>query len=336
MAFKATRGTNISHWLSQSDRRGEPRRAFFGKADVQRLAKWGFDHIRLPIDEQQMWNDAGQREEEAWDLMEQAIDWSLAEGLNLIVDLHILRTHYFIHTEEPALFTDPAEGERFAGLWRQLSQRLSRRSTDRVAYELMNEAVAANPEDWNRVANIAFAALRRLEAGRTIVLGSNKWNQCHTFDVLRIPDDRTQILTFHFYNPMLITHYKASWWEGGIYEGPVNYPGLQVTPEDVAKLEGDTLRIVQKENRPYDRAAMLADMAKPLAVRQKTQLPLYCGEFGCHYLCPNEVRFRWYRDIISLFKEQQIGWGNWDYKGAFGLVNREGNSTGVAEVMLGV
>jgi endoglucanase len=200
----------------------------------------------------------------------------------------------------------------------------------------MNEAVAANPEDWNRVANIAFAALRRLEAGRTIVLGSNKWNQCHTFDVLRIPDDRTQILTFHFYNPMLITHYKASWWEGGIYEGPVNYPGLQVTPEDVAKLEGDVLRIVQKENRPYDRAAMLADMAKPLAVRQKTQLPLYCGEFGCHNACPNEIRFRWYRDIIALFKEQQIGWGNWDYKGGFGLVDREGRSTGVAEVMLAV
>jgi endoglucanase len=50
--FEIRRGTNISHWLSQSRARGAERRAWFTEDDVQRIAGWGFDHIRLPIDEE--------------------------------------------------------------------------------------------------------------------------------------------------------------------------------------------------------------------------------------------------------------------------------------------
>jgi len=336
MAFSVTRGTNISHWLSQSKRRGAERKAFFTQADVKRIADWGFDHIRLPIDEQQMWDDGGKQEAEAFGLMDQAIDWALAAGLKVIVDLHILRTHYFITATEPKLFTDPAEEKRFADLWVQLSKRLEQRDSDKVAYELMNESVATNPQDWNRVAHAAFNAIRGREAGRTIVLGSNRWNQCATFDVLRVPDDRNQVLTFHFYNPMLITHYKASWSDCGKYTGPVNYPGMQVAEKDLAGLSAEVLEIVKRDNRHYDRAEMVKDIAKSLAVREKTNLPLYCGEFGVVSNCPDEIRLRWYRDFISVMKEHNIGWGNWDYKGDFGLVDGSGKSTGIAEVILEV
>jgi endoglucanase len=46
------------------------------------------------------------------------------------------------------------------------------------------------------------------------------------------------------------------------------------------------------------------------------------------------VRAAWYADLISVFDEYEIGWANWDYKGSFGIVDREGHSTGIAEVML--
>ena len=48
------RGVNIAHWLSQSDARGERRASFFVEEDVRRIAEWGFDHVRIPIDEEQM------------------------------------------------------------------------------------------------------------------------------------------------------------------------------------------------------------------------------------------------------------------------------------------
>jgi len=49
-AFAIRRGTNISHWLSQSGRRGQERARFFVEKDVELIASLGFDHIRLPID----------------------------------------------------------------------------------------------------------------------------------------------------------------------------------------------------------------------------------------------------------------------------------------------
>ena len=48
----------------------------------------------------------------------------------MIVDLHILRSHYFISATEPKLFTDPAEERRFANLWEQLSDHLKGHAND--------------------------------------------------------------------------------------------------------------------------------------------------------------------------------------------------------------
>ena len=337
MAFSAQRGTNISHWLSQSKTRGPGRRAFFMQDDVRWIAAQGFDHIRLPIDEEQMWTADGQRELEAFELMNLALDWCAAAGLKTIVDLHILRSHYFMD-KSPPLFTDPKEAEKFCVMWRDLSGELGRRSAETVAYELMNESVATDPEDWNRVARGAFNAIRQLEpesTGRVIVLGSNRWNTASTFDTLWVPEDKNILLTFHYYNPMLVTHYRASWMPATYgYTGPVNYPGKPVAEADLAGLAEPLQSEIAKGNEPYDAARMEADIAKPLAVQKRTGLPLYCGEFGVHHPVPDEVRIRWYRDFISVLDKHGIGWGNWDYKGGFGI-RKDGQATAVLRGLMG-
>lgn len=340
MPIAIARGTNISHWLSQSDRRGAERQAWFTRADVQRIADWGFDHIRLPIDEEQMWDEHGKQETEAWDLLDAALDWSAAAGLNVVVDLHILRNHSFGQADEPALFSDPAEAKRFTDLWRQLSARMRNRAADRVAYELLNEAVAGDPADWNRVALGAHAAVRTLEADRPLVLGSNQWNSVFTYDQLQVPDDSNTILTFHYYHPMFITHHRASWSpEGRMYSGPIQYPGRPIADEHLHLVRTpDQHRLLdlslERLNKPYDTAQMLADLAQPLAAARRSGLPLYCGEFGVINLAPTAVREAWYHDIVSVFTEHDIGWANWDYKGCFALVGPDGGSTGIAEAML--
>ena len=335
MPLSIKRGTNISHWLSQSERRGAERKAFFTRDDIKRLADWGFDHIRLPIDEEQMWDVDGKQEREAFGLMESALDWCEQSGLKVVVDLHILRSHHFISAKEPLLFTDPAEAEKFADLWHQLSVCLERRSTDRVAYELLNETVAKDNKDWNRVAHVAFQAIREREPRRTIVLGSNRWNSVKTFDELDVPNDPNTILTFHYYRPMMITHYQAPWWpDGTLYNGPLQYPGQPIPAAVFAQLPEETRTRLAAHNAPHDRRTMVADLAKPLAVAQRTGLTLFCGEFGVHDKAPLPVRQAWYRDLISVFKEYGIAWANWDYKGSFALV-KDGKSTGIAEAMLG-
>jgi endoglucanase len=335
-SFQAQRGTNISHWLSQSQRRGSARREWFTRADMDRIAAWGFDHIRLPVDEVQLWDDNGCQDSEGFDLLDSALDWADAAGLNVIVDLHILRSHFFTLDREQTLFTDPAEAERFAGLWRQLSARLQTRSAAKVAYELMNEPVARDAADWNRVARCAFQAVRALEPERKILLGSNYFNSVTTFDLLDVPEDGDTILTFHYYLPMLVTHHQAGWcWEGRLYAGPIQYPGNPVPADVLAQQENSLRRQLEPINAPYGRDQMAADLAKPFQVARRTGLPLYCGEFGVINKAPFAVREAWYKDIVSVFEEHGIGWANWDYKGDFGIVTREGESTGVAEALLG-
>ncbi len=335
------RGTNISHWLSQSDRRGEERRAWFTPEDIRIITDYGFDHIRLPVDEEQMWDEAGKSEEDAFDCLENALDWAEAEGLGVILDLHILRGHSFGQMTEPKLFTDPEEEAHFAGMWRQISARLASRSTDSLAYELMNEPVADNPADWNRVAAAAMRLVREREPQRTILIGSNRWNSVFTVHELELPDTERTILTFHYYHPMLITHHRASWsQEGRMYDGPIQYPGRPIADEHLSQVRPPeptkfgALDFAEL-NKPFTRDNMVADFAGAIAVSRKTGCPLYCGEFGVVNYAPMPVREAWYRDIISVFEEYGIGWANWDYKGLFGIVDGERQSTGIAEAMLG-
>ncbi|MFW5686316.1 MAG: glycoside hydrolase family 5 protein [Spirochaetota bacterium] len=330
MAFTINRGTNISHWLSQSASRGEERRKWFTRDDVSRIAGWGLDHIRLPIDEEQMWSVDGTRQAEAFDLLSSAVDWCEAEGLRVVVDLHILRSHYFNDQETPALFTDPAARTQLADLWLDLSEFLGPRSNDLVAYEILNEAVAPTAEAWNETWRVPFDAIRGREAERTIVLGSNHFNQWQTYPELDVPDDDALILTFHYYNPMFITHYTAKWWHaGGSYSGPIRYPGRPIPDSQHIAIERLKDAGLEQENRKFDREVMRADMSVPREIASKTGHRLYCGEFGCYNQTPDDIREAWYRDIASCFRELDIDWANWDYKGHFGLIDRDGNETGV-------
>jgi len=330
MPLEINRGTNISHWLSQSTARGADRRAWFTRDDVDRIAGWGFDHIRLPIDEEQMWADNGTRLAEAFELLGNAVDWCAAAGLRVVVDLHILRSHYFNDGDVPKLFVEPSARNGFVKLWSDLSDFLGARSNDLVAYELLNEPVAPDSGAWNDTWGAAFDALRALEPERTIVLGSNRFNQYQTFPELDVPEDPNLVLTFHYYNPMFITHYTAKWWrDGGSYAGPIRYPGRPIPDSQHIAIERLKDEGLEAENRNFDREVMKTDMSIPRRVADETDHRLYCGEFGCYEQTPDDIREAWYRDIASVFRELEIGLANWDYKGSFGLVDRNGNETGV-------
>jgi endoglucanase len=335
--FSARRGTNISHWLSQSDRRGEEREKFFTAEDVELIKRLGYDHVRIPVDEEQLWDEAGEPEQEAFALLEEALDWCAERGLRVIVDLHILRSHHFNRSEKP-LWTDPDEQERFLDLWRQLSKRLDERPDDRVAYELMNEPVADDPEDWNRLVARAIEVVRELEPERTLVIGSNRWQSAETFDRLRIPEgDPNILLSFHFYTPMALTHYGASWTKVGEYEGPVQYPGEVVQAEDLIGLPDDLVDAINDGRGLYFDSTVLENLtAKPLALARRMELPLYCGEWGALPSAPASDRLRWYRDFRKVLEKNGVGWAHWDYKGGFGVVDGERNiDIDLAHALLG-
>ncbi len=331
MSFEIKKGTNISHWLSQSEDRGVQRKNKFTKEDVIRLKKIGCDHLRLPIDEEQMWKENGEQETEAWELLHQGLDWCREADLRAIVDLHILRSHHFVEDEgahgKNTLFTDTKESERLGQCWRELSVALRDRSNDWVAYELMNEAVADDPEDWNRVLKVPYNVIRENEPQRLIAIGSNKWCQVQTFPDLKVPEnDPNIILVVHFYNPMFITHNQASWSDKiREYLGPIQYPGKPVPQEVIPTLTDRVREIVEDNNQYYDATTMANALIPAIDKAKELGLPLWCNEFGVVNTVDDEIRRRWYRDFKLVLEMNNICWSNWDFRGGFGLFDRQSN-----------
>lgn len=309
-AFKIKRGTNIAHWLSQVP--GQKRIPFTRK-DIAFIDSVGFDHIRLPIDEDQMWDESGKRHEDAFKLLEDCITWCHEAGLRMVLDLHILRSHHFNANEKP-LWTKPEEQDKFIALWKDLSAAVHEWPNEMLAYEFMNEPVADDPEQWNILLARVADSIRSWEPERVLVIGSNRWQSASTFDKLRVPEnDKNIILSFHFYEPFHLTHYQAGWSYLKDFKGEVKYPGQVV-------VNGSTY----EEKRVYTIDTLEHMMQMPLALASRLNLPLYCGEFGVIERAPVPDKLAWYRDMVKIFEKHGIAYANWNYKaGAFGIVDNE-------------
>ena len=329
--FRIKRGTNISHWLSQSEQRGEARRLHIQEDDFARLEQLGFDFVRIPIDEEQFWDEKGTKLPEAWELLKNALDWSRKHNLRAIVDLHIIRSHYFNAVNEGdkaanTLFTSEKAQEDLINLWRQLSDFLKDRSNDWVAYEFMNEPVAEEHEQWNQLIAKVHKALRELEPQRTLVIGSNLWQGHQTIKYLKVPEgDKNIILSFHYYNPMILTHYGA-WWSPlcAAYKGKVNYPGVLVSKEDYdAAPDAIKPELKQYTEEVWDINKIREQFKDAIEAAKKYDLQLFCGEWGVYEPVDRELAYNWYRDMLTVFDEFNIAWTTWCYDADFGFWDQQ-------------
>ena len=327
--FRIKRGTNLSHWLSQNNEdRGEARRLHIQEDDFVRLDSLGFDFVRIPIDEVQFWDEEGKKLSDAWDLLTFALDQCARHHLRAIVDLHIIRSHYFNAVNEGdssanTLFTSEKSQQDLINLWYQLSDALKGYSNDSVAYEFMNEPVAEDHEQWNQLIVKVHKALREREPQRTLVIGSNLWQGYETMKYLKVPEgDKNIVLSFHYYNPMILTHYGAPWTPIGQYKGKVNYPGVLVSKEDY-DASSDTVKKLldndQYTTTVWDVNRIREDFKDAIAAAQKYGLQLFCGEWGVYEPVDRELAYRWTKDMLSVFDEFNIAWATWCYDADFGF-----------------
>lgn len=326
--LKLQNGVNVSHWLSQSERRGAERANQITKRDFDSIAAMGFDFVRLPVDEEHLYDKDLNRDEEGFQLMHNAIKWTLENGMNIVVDLHVVRSHHFnSENDHPnTLFQDPAEQEKIVKIWKDLQKDLSQYPNDRLAYELMNEPVAPTCEDWNKLVEKMVNGLRETEKERTLIFGSNRWQIPQTFDSLRVPEnDPYLVLSFHFYEPSLITHHQAPWTDYSFYKGKINYPGVQITDSAaLAALTPEQRKKIDSMNGEYNNTVMYEHMKLAIDKADSLGLHLYCGEFGAYpYFIEKEMRLRWYNDICNIFREHNIANCHWCYKGDFPIVNED-------------
>lgn len=327
--FEIKRGINLSHWLSQRIPNGPSIQEGMNETDFNRIVRAGFDHVRLPIDEEVLWHENGEKDKEAFSYLHKGIQWALQNDLKVIVDLHIVRSHYFNagHDGKKNLLWESAEAQaHFLQLWQELVQELKEYPTSDVAYEIMNEPTAPNHEDWNKLVEKAYQVIRKEEKERVLVIGSNMWQGVYTFPFLKVPKgDEYILLSCHFYEPFLLSHYQAGWTEFGNYQGAVHYPGELVTKQELDALsEADRKLTDRYRGMVWNKAMLAAYLSKAKQVADEKGLNLYCGEFGIYEKAPKADALRWYKDVIEVFDSLDIAWSIWDYKGGFGVYTSQG------------
>ena len=265
-------------------------------------------------------------------MLTNALDLSVKHHLRAIVDLHIIRSHYFNAANEGGadantLFTSEEAQQGLINMWYQLSDALKGYSTDSVAYEFMNEPVADDHEQWNQLIAKVHKALREREPQRTLVIGSNRWQGYETMKYLKVPEgDKNIVLSFHYYNPMLLTHYGAWWTPLGKYQGKINYPGILVSKEDY-EAAPDSLKPMLEPftKQEWNADKIREDFKDAIAAAQKYGLQLFCGEWGVYEPVDRELAYKWTKDMLSVFDEFDIAWTTWCYDADFGFWDQQKN-----------
>jgi endoglucanase len=328
--FEIAKGINVASWLSTPKYDGEKRSLFFTEDNVKQLKKLGFDHIRLPVDEQVLWTETGEKiRPYAFDLLHNAIGWCKRNDMKIIVDMHITRSHSFMNTEN-SLFTDAGEPAKFVKLWEDLSSELSGYPDDMLAYEILNEPVSADPENWNRVLELVIPALKAKEPSRTLIVGVCTSNFAVMYKSLRLPTPKNIMMTYHFYAPYLLTAYGQDDTTGGRADIPISYPG-QLVPDDYISELPDKWKSTGKQF--FDKETLRTFVKEGIDRAKELNVPVFVGEFGTLYTVSESSRINWYKDAIALFNEYGVGYTSWDYKGAGYSIIDENNEIVYPEIV---
>ena len=134
-----TRGVNLGGWMSQCDYSEERLERFITEADIAKIASWGLDHVRIPVDYNVFEDGNGGWRDLGFARLNRAVGWCRRHGLNAVIDLHKTAGFSFDQGEaEAGFFDSEAYQERFYRLWEELAKRCAG-DPRHVAFELLNE-----------------------------------------------------------------------------------------------------------------------------------------------------------------------------------------------------
>lgn len=287
------KGINLGGWFSQCDYSEKTMNEFITESDFEKIASWGIDHIRLPVDYNVFENNDGSYIESGFERISDVLSLCKKYSLKTIIDLHKTYGYSFDNygESESGFFDSEQLQERFYRLWEEFAKRYGCYS-DRVAFELLNEVTEKDYIDaWNRISYTCIERIRRYAPETIILVGSYDNNSSEAVPELAKPYDDKIVYNFHCYEPLIFTHQGAYWAEKINPDKRISFDESNITPEYFEKLFKPAIESAKKYNTG-----------------------LYCGEYGVINIVSPEDTLKWYKCINSIFEKYDIPRSAWCYK----------------------
>ena len=281
------KGVNLGGWMSQCDYSTERLDSFITEKDLETIASWGADHVRLPVD-----YNVAELMDDGIDRIRRAIDTAERCGLNVMLDVHKVPGFSFDAGEnESGFFENREYQERFFKLWERLAEEFGP-DHENVAFDLLNEVtdVSYLPA-WKKIASECIERIRRFAPDNVIVIGSYDNNAVSAVKDLDEPQDSLVAYSFHCYEPVEFTHQGAYWVPGLDIENRVSFRDSGTSEEWFESL-----------------------FESALAKAAEHGADLYCGEYGVIDIVSPEDALEWYKVINRVFERHGISRAAWSYK----------------------
>lgn len=284
----------------------------FQEDDFRWMADWGFNFARIPAC-YTLWTQAGADVDadgvyELDEAMLAKVDRvvRLGQDYNIHISFNFHRgPGYSVNRErqEPFnLWKDQGALNAFIFHWTTFARRYQGIPSSQLSFDLINEPPDPNTAgmaraDHERVIRATVNAIREVDPERLILadgLGYGRLTMPELTDLVIAQSCRA-------YEPMGISHYRASWvngmdwprpqWPGGFHYGAA-----------------------------WGREELEALYAPWIALTQQG-IGVHCGEGGAFNETPHDVVLSWFRDVLEILTGADIGYALWNFRGAFGILD---------------
>ncbi|WP_028296115.1 glycoside hydrolase family 5 protein [Olivibacter sitiensis] len=319
------RGFNFLNFFSHRPYVADYKLLVATEQDFKWMADWGFDFVRIPLayPTYLKYNPSLGKDitpEETIDFKEEPLEAVeelvyLANKYNLHVSLNLHRAPGFCINagfREPFnLWKDQEAQDAFYVHWDMWAKRFRHVAPRLLSFDLVNEpcfkedmndqfapAQAIPGDIYRKVAKSSLQVIHQQNADRLVVADGNNGGALVIPELMDLPIAQS----CRGYFPHDVSHYRAGW----VWKNPDDAP-MPVWP---AMING----------KRYDRE-VLEDFYRPWMDLVKQGIGVHCGECGCFKETPHKVFLAWFEDQLDVLGSSGIGWGLWNFRGDFGLLD---------------
>jgi aryl-phospho-beta-D-glucosidase BglC (GH1 family) len=310
--FFSPRSVNNSHFAATEQ-------------DFKWIADWGFDFVRFPMayPSYLKYNPADgipitpeqtvEFNEEAVEIIEKTVYAANKQGLHVNLNLH-RAPGFCINAgfREPFnLWKDADAQQAFYTHWDMWAKRLKSISPKLLSFDLVNEpcykedmndqfcpSTSIPGETYRKVAQGCLEVIHKQTPDRLVVADGNHGGGLVTPELEDLPIAQS----CRGYFPHYVSHYRAGW----VWKNPDDAP-MPVWPGTIDGQEFNR-QVLEKFYQPW------IDLVK-------RGVGVHCGECGCFNETPHEVFLAWFNDQLDILTSHGIGWGLWNFRGSFGLLD---------------